>query len=674
VTGVLATALALSIAALVFWFGGPAGVLYTGLYVLSLAPGLPLGWWLFGRRHVAGWAAGAMVGYAMTSLALWVPIRLGAASAAAFVAAWVTASAAAWFVNVRRPAAPLVSLPPFTRRDAAALLFVLLLVAGFLSRPFGRVGAQDPAANRYYRAYFTADFVWHAALTQEVARFEWPPRNPYFAREPVHYYWTYYIVPAVLSSESTGGWIDAEAALKVNAVGQALLMFTLLFLCAWSACGARGGAAAAASIVALMAPSYEGLYKVVQLASRGVPMDALRDLNIDAISAWDFRGLRIDGLVRSMWYTPQHTTSFALGLVAVLVASRMTAATRWPAFLVTGIALGASVAMNPLLGAAFCAIYGAAVVIDALTRRLPWTGVLPHAWSVVPVVLALAWCLANQMGAGAGTHLAIGWLYDTRAPLLTLFLSLGGLLVPAFVGLARSRTLPFRSVLPALPAVVIGLGLLYFVSLTDRSWVGFRAGNILQVTLPMLVARGFALMFDAGGKALLAPVVAVLLLAGSPTTLIDAYNAQDIENLRQGPGFKWTLVLSPAQQAAYEWIRRSTPSTAVVQADPVTRDRKNWSAVPTFAGRRMAAGLPISLLPEPQQHGQAERVHALVTRLPLEAAHAEARSLGIEYLYLDGDDEGGRPTRERFRARPDLFTPMFEQGDVTIYAVDKGAR
>ena len=72
-----------------------------------------------------------------------------------------------------------------------------------------------------------------------------------------------------------------------------------------------------------------------------------------------------------MWYTPQHTTSFALGLVAVLVASRMTAATRWPAFLLTGIALGASVAINPLLGAAFCAIYGFTVLLDVVRRRVP---------------------------------------------------------------------------------------------------------------------------------------------------------------------------------------------------------------------------------------------------------------------------------------------------------------
>jgi hypothetical protein len=563
-----------------------------------------------------------------------------------------------------------VELPPFERRDWAALLLVLLLVTAFLSLPFGRVGEQDASGRRAYRAYFTADFIWHTALTQEIARLEYPPRNPYFARDPLHYYWTYYIVPAVLSGPLDRPLVGVEAALKLNATGQGLLTFALLFVVTWSACGARRVPAALASVVALMAPSYEGIYKVVQFAQRGIAVDALRDLNIDAIAAWEFRGLRIDGLVRSMWYTPQHETSFALGLVAVLVATRMTAATRWPAYLLTGIALGLSVAMNPLLGAAFCAVYGATALVDVAARRVPPRGVLPHAWSVVPVGLALAWCIANQMGGSTEGHLFFGWLPETRAPLLTLFLSLGGLLIPAAIGALPNRRLPFRPALPAVPGLVVGLGLLYFVSLSDRSWVGFRAGNILQVTLPILAARGFALLADLGGRALLAPAFAVLLATGAPTTLIDAFNAQDVENERMGPGFKWTLVLTPAQSAAYEWIRHSTPRDAIVQADPLPRDRRNWSGIPTFAGRASAAGLPISLLPEPQQNGLPGRVHAIVTRLPSDQAHAEARALGIDYLYIDGDDQRGSQAHARFSARPDLFTPMFQQNDVVVYRVN----
>ena len=47
--------------------------------------------------------------------------------------------------------------------------------------------------------YFTADFVWHVALTAEITHFEMPPRNPYMADRSLNYYWTYFLVPATLT-------------------------------------------------------------------------------------------------------------------------------------------------------------------------------------------------------------------------------------------------------------------------------------------------------------------------------------------------------------------------------------------------------------------------------------------------------------------------------------------
>jgi len=127
-----------------------------------------------------------------------------------------------------------------------------------------------------------------------------------------------------------------------------------------------------------------------------------------------------------MWYTPQHTTSFALGLVAVIVSIRLAGRARPLAYFLTGVALGLSVTMNPLLGAAFCAIYGATVVFDVVTRRLPPVALLQQTLTIAPVLLGLWWCFASGMGDTAGSHLSVGWLFDARnSPVLTLFLSLG---------------------------------------------------------------------------------------------------------------------------------------------------------------------------------------------------------------------------------------------------------
>ncbi len=195
---VLSATLLAALLGLVLWCGGLAGAAYFGLYLLALLPGLPIGWRLFGRGQPAGWIAGALIGYGLTALAFWLPIRVGAARPSSFLIVWLATGAVVWLL-MRRDGEPLVSLPRFTRRDAAAGLLVMHLVVAFLALPFGRLGSVDASGTRYYRAYFTADFVWHAALTQELARFDSPPHNPFFARDPVHYYYTYFLVPAVLS-------------------------------------------------------------------------------------------------------------------------------------------------------------------------------------------------------------------------------------------------------------------------------------------------------------------------------------------------------------------------------------------------------------------------------------------------------------------------------------------
>ena len=60
-------------------------------------------------------------------------------------------------------------LPAWTRRTLRALLLVLLLVPALMGPPYRNLGRADETGNRYYRAYFTADFVWHSALASSSA-------------------------------------------------------------------------------------------------------------------------------------------------------------------------------------------------------------------------------------------------------------------------------------------------------------------------------------------------------------------------------------------------------------------------------------------------------------------------------------------------------------------------
>ncbi len=418
---------------------------YAVLFVLAAAVGLPLGFALFGRRHAGGWIAGGLLGYALTALAVWVPIRLGIASPLAFVTAW-----AVMFVAVRLAATQLpeslVPLPPWTAKASLALVAVLLLTLTIAVPPFLRAGATDAAGNRYYRAYFTADFVWHEALTAEVAKFSSPPRNPYLAHRPIHYYWTYFLPPAAAASAIGLG--DIETILKVNAVGTAVLFVSAIFLFAWTIVP-RAWAAACGVAVAIVASSAEGLWALWRFWQRGVPLSEVRNLNVDALTAWwPPHGLRIDGLQRCFWWVPQHSMAYALGLVALTVAAAG-GGTSIAATAVAGIALGGATLMNPFVGGVFSLVWGLVVALDAVRSGEPVRRLLRAAVAAVPVVLAVVWCVANQMVEGAGGALQFGWLGDARnQPLWSLMLSLGPAVAAALPGVIPPKGGTHGAVIP----------------------------------------------------------------------------------------------------------------------------------------------------------------------------------------------------------------------------------
>jgi hypothetical protein len=396
------------------------------------------------------------------------------------------------------------------------------------------------------------------------------------------------------------------------------------------------------------------------------------NLNIDAMSAWSFGGLRIDSLARSMWYNPQHSLSCALGLMALPVAVHAGARAPLPAVTVAGVALGASTIFNPLIGGILSLIYGLIVIADALAHPKALKGILRHVVTALLVGCAVYWTIWNQMVEESEAAVRFGLIgYARIAPVATLFVSLGPVLIPGALSLVTAWRAPLR-VWPPIAGFLVGLVLFYFVTLSvEGSYIGFRAGQILQVSLAPLVAL-FLSRLLAWRWPIAAAVVVLVAAAGLPTTLIDTFNAQDINNRRMGPGFRWTVSLSPQDQEAFTWIRGNTAPDAIVQMDPITRGRETWSHLPTFAHRRMWAGKPILWIDVPLYETRSREMH----RLYLTGSVAEACRLArgrIDYLYV------GRVERERMRpgalrkfsARGSCFALEFENAEVQVYRVQR---
>jgi hypothetical protein len=201
----------------------------------------------------------------------------------------------------------------------------------------------------------------------------------------------------------------------------------------------------------------------------------------------------------------------------------------------------------------------------------------------------------------------------------------------------------------------------------DPSWVGFRGGQIFLAAVPALIA---CVLAAEGWRRAGTAIVAAALLVGTPTTVIDVYNAQDITNLAPGPGFPWTQVLDKAHVDALEWVRRATPADAIVQLDPTARGETTFTIISSFGERRMAASLPRTLIKEPEYAERSARVRQMFATADPAEARAIATSMRIDYVWVDEVERAAYPEGvKKFEAAPQYFAPAFRNSEVSIYRV-----
>jgi hypothetical protein len=437
----------------------------------------------------------------------------------------------------------------------------------------------------------------------------------------------------------------------------------------WSASRSTIGTVLAV-VLGVLAVSAEGVYLAWDLIERGRSLAFLKYFNIDAISAWRFNGLRVDSLVRSMWYNPQHSMSTALGLLAMPVAGAAGVAAPAGAIFIAGLTLALSTTFNPLVGGLFSLVYGVVVLADAVRARA-WRPVLPHAIAAAAATAAVIWCMSNDMVEGAENVIIYGYGGLARnAPIAATALSLGLLVAPSLAALVPPNRLA-RHIWPNVAGTLVGLLVFYLVRISrDAPYIGFRAGQLLQVAMPGLAALFFARLARRS-RALAVATAGVLVAIGLPTTLIDVYNAQDIDNREMGPGFRWTIALTPEEQQAFRWLRTETPATAIVAMDPFAHGRETWSQIPTFAWRRMAGGKPISLMAVPEYEIRSRQTQSIYANGNADAAARTARELSISYVYIGPDEERAHPREAlaKFDTRSDLFTRVFSNSRARVYEV-----
>ncbi len=653
-----------------------------GLAIAALAwftvPGVLLAHRLYGGgadSRGAAWLVGPAWGFALSSvllLALW---AIGLRHWSAIVIA--PAIAMTVLLPARRLKG-LLSPPKLTRRDAVAVALVFLLVPAVVGWPFANVG-REVADGRAYRAYFTADFVWQMAVVAEVAKGDFPPHNQFLAGAPLHYYWLPHLFSSV-EYRHLGGGVRLESLLLMNSVLLGLGFMASLYGLTRQFVDSPV-AAALACFGAVCLTSFEGLDRLIVYWRQGTPFSALWNLNIDAVSRWFYGAPPTDGLQRLLLYQPQHhAMAYAVGTSAVTVLAQSRAPQRLGMMVLTGCLLALTLLLSSFVALMLTGAAIAYAFILVITRG-GWRDLAPAAAGLgVPLGIALA--VAVSLGyidrSGSVLELVVNKMALVH-PVYTVFLNFGPMLIAGAIGLVLAASRRAALALPV--ALMVGLAFLsyYFVNVRDVQdvYVALLSGRMIYIAFAPAAAYLIQAAWAAGRTARVLAVVGgvALIVTGLPMTVIDVINTQDIGNRRQGPGFPWTVVVSKDEVETLEWIRTNTPPDALVQVEPYVRGRTTWAYIPAFAERRMAAGLPLSMVPLRPYEEASERVRSIYTSTDADKAYTLARDLHIDYLVVASPERQRYPVfAQLLETHPERFERVHGNETIAVYAVAGGQR
>jgi hypothetical protein len=643
------------------------------------APGVWFARAVFGERDPSGigaWLIGPAFGFAFSVAGVFLLWAAGLHNWLAIVLGPGLTIALA--LLVRRLGAPALRLPPFDTRDGAAIAVALLVVPLVTWLPYDHVG-EHVAEGEAYRAYFTADFVWAMTVTTELAKGDVPPANPLVMRENLRYYWMAHFLSGALYRNVSGWGITAEQVVLIDGLGFGMAFVAFIYALARMA-GASPGFAALFIALGFLANSYEGANRLWILWQQGRPFGLVKDYNIDAVTRWFYQGMPVDGMQRLLLYQPHHLTGYVLALSALWMVGFAEDVAETSVALWAGILLGLTFIFSTftaiLLGAAVAVLYALRLVQQRALGAAWKCAVLGAGPSIVGAVLT---SVLGYTDPSAGTMIQVGLnRVALRQWPFMLFLSFGPLLIVGLLGLLRVRWV-LRDGAAAAATVLVALAFYFLIDVPDMEgvWVGWRSGHQLLVAFAAIGAAAATAAWSA--RRWRVPMLVALILIfvpAVPTVAIDVFNAQDITNRRQGPGFPWTVVITPGEREALEWLKHSTPPDARVQFEPEARGADNWSFISAFGERRMVAGWPIAMIPLRRYQAAMRDVRqGIFQAASAEDAHAMAAYLGVDYVLVTGVERrkyGG--VLAAIDARPDLFPVGFKNSEVTIYGVTRANR
>lgn len=557
--------------------------------------------------------------------------------------------------TVNREPDPLNPRVHRSRTRHMLLILTLVMVLAAVIPPLFNIGKSYPEG-LFFRAYFNVDYLKHVAVTAHLSHTEIPPDNPYLETdEPLHYYWFFYIFPGAVRALDIQG-IETLDILRVLTIWGVIVFCLFLF----GVCRELSGSPAAAFFAVfcgIFACSYEGVHLWRKIVESGESLfSGIGKYNVDAVTRWFIGHPQIDGLYRTLLFTPQHLFGLMLFGLSLITFCRHSGSGKQPAAgilwfigLITGITFG------------FSSFIGIAGYI--------WLTVFACVLTIRHRNLRIGLHVALSLGLSILVMAALGILF--RRPESLVFLPQSAVIrrLPAFLllnfgplilifpaglisGLRRHRFLAWN----LLFLLLMCLFFILFIQIRNfPTDMGIKLGLIVNMVLILFVSMAFNTR-SAKPHRILGLFACLAAIPAVPTLLFDAYNCSDTTNPR------YSAIVEHEDIAACRWIRDHLPADVRIQSDPYER-YEAYSLIPTFAERRTFVGDKMHariFLSDPGVFEAADnQVDRLFRETQPEAAATILHDLGIDYVFV------GRTERRKYPSSTDLFNNL-----VSIYRAD----
>lgn len=486
-----------------------------------------------------------------------------------------------------------------------ALTIGLILVLVIVSGPFLNVGKRVGDSD-VYAPYFNRDFFRNLAFGASLSKGVIPPANPYFEGEVLHYYWFQMVFPALVYSLS-GKSVALEdifllSTLLIN------ITFVFVFVHFLRRFVKRIPALIIVLSLAFVAESYQAPFKAV--LSLQPTHWALEGTWLGAIALPP-----VGYFFQHLLYLPHHLVSLVALLIVVSLLVEQTTPGRATRALAAASILVLTSGFSFFITAFGFLWAGSYLALQALRDLYLLTRDREsrqcRASFMVTILSSVTIGMAGLVTYGilSGLEMLLGggnawYIHVSKSQLLAplhFFVMLGPMSVlglAGFVTSVRDKKIRMHSwgLLWLLLSVLFLI--MFLVPKNLPTWeVSQKLGVVLRI--PVLVLSGIFLdhLVNRGIRQRRIAWIVLLLFCASAVPNLLAYEHVHLDVSNS------TLLtyVGASEKRAAEWIRRQTPSDAVVQTWPDGQtsvrpyyrpEEDKYSLIPVFGERQTAVGDP----------------------------------------------------------------------------------